>query len=377
MSKITRNNYEEFFIDYFDGNLDNHQVAELMLFLAQNSDLDKEFNQFEYVELKDEKISFDFKKSLKKQDDTITGSIFTDRCIDKIENNLDEEQLIDFNNEIKFDIPKRIEFEKFKQTIIKPDLSIKYSEKNKLKKTTVFKSTKLKSIYQYAAIIVAIVLSYTLIENNTEFKQISGKTENKQIASISNFGELSSFDKYDNQQAFTVIKRETPKIVAKSSSNIKTEEAIIKPIYINKLNAKLIVVDKKLASIIIPEQRNSKTNYYVPKVTKNNKVVEDEVVNSIVSNESDEKCNPTTVKALTNELKSDVYISEMMTYYKKNNVDLAQYKTSDSKTVWKLLGEKFSVLTGAKIEKVYDENGEVSRLAINSNRFRVSKKIRK
>jgi len=376
MSKITRNNYEEFFIDYFDGNLDNHQVAELMLFLAQNNDLDKEFNKFEFVELKEKKISFDFKKSLKKQDNTITGNVFADKCIDKIENNLNEEQIISFNNEIRFNIPKKNELEKYKQTIIKPNLSIKYSEKDKLKKST-FKVAKFKRVYQYAAILIAIILSYTLIENNTEFKQISGKTESKQIASIVNYGELSSFDKYDNQQAFTVIKRETPKIVAKSNSKIKIKKSIIEPIYINKLNAKLIVVEENLASNNIPEYRDNITNLYTPEITTSKQILEDELLNKSISNESEKKCNPTMIKALTNEIKSDVYISEMMTHYKKNNNDITQSKIGDTKTVWKILGEKFSVITGAKVEKVYNENGEVSRLAINSSRFRVSKKIRK
>ncbi len=372
MIKITRNNYEEFFIDYFDGNLDNHQVAELMLFLAQNSDLDNEFNQFKFVELKDETVSFNLKSSIKKQDLTITGSVFYDRCIDILENNLHKGKIINFNNEIKSDKYKKNEFDSFKKTIIKPDLNIKFSDKDKLKQkvSTVFK---LKRVYQYAAVLIAVFISYTLIQNNTELKQISNNTTNKQITSVVGYGELSSFDKYDNQQAFTVIKRETPKIVAKSNSNITNEDAIIKPIYIDKLNAKLIVVDENFANNNTPEYRTNKSTFYISK-TKTKEAIEDESILNNIVNDNERKCNPTMVKSLTNEIKSDIYISEMMMHYK--NTD-AKFNKENTKTVWEFLGEKLSEFTGTNMEKTYDKNGEVSRLAVNNNRFRVSKKIRK
>ncbi len=373
MNKITRNNYEEFFIDYFDGNLNNHQVAELMLFLAQNSDLDNEFNQFKYVELKKEPIKFEPKNFLKKTDTTITGSVFFDKCIDKIENNLPEEKLISFNKELETDINKKKEFEIFTKTIIKPDLNITFNEKEKLKRSSVSSGIfKLKRVYQYAAILVVIFISYFLFENNNEFKQISNNTSTQQIASVVDYGELSSFDKYDNQQAFTVIKRETPKIVAKSTSNFANNEPMIKPIYISKKNAQLIVVEENLANNNIPKYRNNKPIFYIPEIKPNDNIKEADLLNNVVDN--NENCNPTMVKSLTNEIKSDVYISEMMSHYKSND---DEPNIVNPKSVWQLLGKKISELTGTKIEKIYNKDGEVSKLAINTNRFRVSKKIRK
>ncbi|HON17865.1 MAG TPA: hypothetical protein PK990_01715 [Salinivirgaceae bacterium] len=52
MAAITRNNYEQFFIDYYDGNLSAQKVAELREFLRKNPDLQAEFEWFSNIKLK-------------------------------------------------------------------------------------------------------------------------------------------------------------------------------------------------------------------------------------------------------------------------------------------------------------------------------------
>ncbi len=47
--KITRKNYEQFFLDYFEGNLPDNRVGELMRFLDENPDLRDEFDAFEMI----------------------------------------------------------------------------------------------------------------------------------------------------------------------------------------------------------------------------------------------------------------------------------------------------------------------------------------
>ena len=42
--KITRENYELFFVDYLDNKLSDSNILELMAFLAQNPDLEEELN---------------------------------------------------------------------------------------------------------------------------------------------------------------------------------------------------------------------------------------------------------------------------------------------------------------------------------------------
>jgi hypothetical protein len=52
--KLTRENYEIFFLDYYEGNLSKSQEEELVVFLQHNSDLKAEFEAFEMISLPDE-----------------------------------------------------------------------------------------------------------------------------------------------------------------------------------------------------------------------------------------------------------------------------------------------------------------------------------
>jgi hypothetical protein len=71
--KINKNNYEAWFIDYFDGALSAEQTAELMLFLNTNPKLKEEFDSFETISLADfdDEVKFPEKKNLKKNEPTI------------------------------------------------------------------------------------------------------------------------------------------------------------------------------------------------------------------------------------------------------------------------------------------------------------------
>ena len=64
---IDRNNYEIFFLDYFDGTLAPARVEELMAFLAAEPDLKAEFDEFEMVSLQGlDEVVFEGKASLKR-----------------------------------------------------------------------------------------------------------------------------------------------------------------------------------------------------------------------------------------------------------------------------------------------------------------------
>lgn len=96
MEKITRNNYEVFFIDYFDGNLPANIVDELLLFLDQNPDLKEEFENFENISIETSTSDFPFKNELKKNfSDAINESNFDEFCIAYHENDLSKEEKSD------------------------------------------------------------------------------------------------------------------------------------------------------------------------------------------------------------------------------------------------------------------------------------------
>ena len=141
--KINRNNYEEFFLDYFDGNLNSTQVKELFVFINENPNIYKEeFDSFEKFSLvAEEEIVFEDKESLKKKDIISIGSIDSSNYemffVAEIENDLSDKEL----KEVQFFIQKNPHlaetFHLLKLSKLKPDTSIIFENKDNLKKNEI------------------------------------------------------------------------------------------------------------------------------------------------------------------------------------------------------------------------------------------------
>ncbi|MCK5823238.1 MAG: hypothetical protein KAG95_04485 [Bacteroidales bacterium] len=129
---INRNNYEVYFIDYFDGILNSEQEEQLFVFLSHNSDLKYEFDNFENVSLCVDKVAFRDKQILKK--DLISKEDFNEYCIDKIEGNFSHEKEIFFKNYLKENQDNQKEYNLFKKSVLLPDLSVRFDQKQELKK---------------------------------------------------------------------------------------------------------------------------------------------------------------------------------------------------------------------------------------------------
>jgi len=64
---INENNYEEFFVAYYDKDLSESSIAEVLNFVEQNPELEKEFNLHKSLILESENIIFEDKDKLKKR----------------------------------------------------------------------------------------------------------------------------------------------------------------------------------------------------------------------------------------------------------------------------------------------------------------------
>ena len=93
--KISKNNYESFFIDYLDGNLSDSQIREIEAFLMNHDDLREEFEGLEKILLKPDNIKYGFKENLRQPDlgDSVNESNFEFYCIAEMEGDLSEKQL--------------------------------------------------------------------------------------------------------------------------------------------------------------------------------------------------------------------------------------------------------------------------------------------
>jgi hypothetical protein len=142
--KINRDNYEIYFIDYWDGTLDPALEKELMIFLENNYDLKEEFDNFENVSIvPDKKIKFAGKESLKKpviaSVQFINEQNYEEYFIANIEGDLRHEESLQLEKFILLNPVLEKEYQLFVNTKLIADKNIIYENKAGLKKTKVVK----------------------------------------------------------------------------------------------------------------------------------------------------------------------------------------------------------------------------------------------
>ncbi|HEY0029566.1 MAG TPA: hypothetical protein VGC65_02315 [Bacteroidia bacterium] len=128
---INKNNYEAFFLDYYEGNLSPQQVADLLLFVEQHPEFREEFESFENLTLKDfSSVTFENKADLKKE---ITANNREDYFIRSVEKTLTPAEQLLLTTFIKQHPQYSAELELFQKTKLPTDLSIVYENKEALK----------------------------------------------------------------------------------------------------------------------------------------------------------------------------------------------------------------------------------------------------
>jgi hypothetical protein len=147
--KINRSNYEIWFIDWADNNLDKAQQAELNHFLEENPDLFEEFREFSAmkpVSLNNNPID---KESLKKSAASLSSEQFDHMCIAYLEGDQTAEQKVEFIA-IKDSNPERARaFKMISSAKLNPPALTFQGKKSLYRKT----------IFERAAIVLLIPLS--------------------------------------------------------------------------------------------------------------------------------------------------------------------------------------------------------------------------
>ncbi|MCY1634637.1 hypothetical protein [Marinifilum sp. D737] len=130
MRRIDRHNYEEFFLDYLEGNLNDSEKKNLESFLALNPDLKEELDEMCLLELEEEDIIFD--KSSLKQIPFETD--FEDFCVAKLEGDLEQEEELAFTKYLNENLIGKAQYQLFERTKLKTDNDIIYPDKEELKR---------------------------------------------------------------------------------------------------------------------------------------------------------------------------------------------------------------------------------------------------
>ncbi len=167
MKIITRNNYEEFFLDYIEGEISAPDKGALESFLVQNPDLKMELDEMMDMDLKIEGGTFqsesDSLKAIPFQKN------FDDFCIAKIEGDLNAYENEAFEKYMASHSEKEKDFSLYRKTKVSVDPSISFPNKRGLKKKNkaiVFRQFVFTTLATAASIAILFSIWTTEIEND-------------------------------------------------------------------------------------------------------------------------------------------------------------------------------------------------------------------
>lgn len=188
--KITRENYEAYFIDLLDGTLNEKQVDELLDFMRENPDLSEEIRDLEKVKLIPNHEIPVFNHTGLLKTDLDVPEVLEETCIRSIENDLTENEATAFDQYINTHPSAKRELRLFKATISEPDPFVVYEDKAQLKR-----SRKLPVYWMAAAAMVAIIATFwfTVPNQSTVIERPLIETAQISIEEPIDHVELASF----------------------------------------------------------------------------------------------------------------------------------------------------------------------------------------
>ncbi|MCK3686096.1 hypothetical protein [Maribellus sp. YY47] len=169
--KITRQNYEAYFIDYLEGKLDEQLVDVFIDFLQQNPDLKEELELFSAVSAVPESHTFNKKKKLYHEKYDLESE-FNQAAVAKLEGDLSQQETEDFERYILAHPEKQEDVDLFEKTLLKADVNIVFEKKNKLYKRTVGKTIMLWASRISAMFIVGLVIFSVMTKNDKDPESI-------------------------------------------------------------------------------------------------------------------------------------------------------------------------------------------------------------
>ncbi len=160
--KPDRSNYEIWFIDWLDGNLDESLSSELMKFIEANPDLKEEFDSLSLNRLSGGTGNFKGKENLFRSASDLTVSQVEYLSVASLENDLTPDEMADLDLNLSRHPENKVIYESIrKMKLIPPDL--RYRNKGQLKKYSgrLFRNSI--PVISAAAAIAVLILSYIFI----------------------------------------------------------------------------------------------------------------------------------------------------------------------------------------------------------------------
>jgi hypothetical protein len=214
---ITRDNYEPFFLDYLEGNLEENMIDQFLDFLEKNPDLKEELHLFENIHIPEEQVVYSGKEQLYKsvQDEK---SAFEIKSVAYMEGDLKDEERKSFEAYLANHPELQKEYNLFAKTRLVADTGIKYPAKQKLYRksgTTIVMNW----VARAAAVIVILWGIGSLLKTEDQTKP---PTSIQQIAAVKP-ALVNPVKKSE-----PAIKIQEPKIEEKLANNVKPKPSTIR-----------------------------------------------------------------------------------------------------------------------------------------------------
>lgn len=252
--KIDRNNYEQYFIDHFDGRLDASLLKELKEFLLKNPDLNEEFESFEMININvGDQFNYADKASLKKpiihSTNQINSDNYDDYFIAKIEGDLTSDEIAEVASFINLNPSLETEFKLYRNAHVSPDQSIVFANKSGLKKYPFFS---IRTWYKPIGIAASIVLLIGIFNILRPTQVESPSFDRAEVPSLMKSNGIESIQQ--NYQHPSITKRESQLAVTYFEEVIPTES-------LSKIPALDIPITTYIASLANPIKPAEKLSF--------------------------------------------------------------------------------------------------------------------
>lgn len=267
--KINRNNYESFFIDYLEGNLDEKLVDDFIEFLQQNPDLKEELSLFETVSIGQEEITFNKKELLFKEKYDAENE-FNQAAIARLEGDISDSEKAEFETYLSAHPKKQKEAELFGITKLQPDQTIVFGRKNKLYRRPAGR-TILFWTMRVAAVIIVVLSVYIFID-----KSSNKIIPENQIAVIEKEPEKKINSSEIKEVPTKNNKAEEQKSVKKESDkpSVKSEKPKTNKTKIIRENSQGRLINDDLALVRIPEEITALKSVPASITTVSNQIID-------------------------------------------------------------------------------------------------------
>ena len=331
MSNINRHNYEAFLLDYLEQNLSPNMVAELMVFLEQNSDLKEEFDELQAFEvLEPTSVLFDNKATLKKD-------ALENLMIAEIEGMNTSQESKTLKYILKADKTAKNDFKLFQQTKLKSKKVI-FKDKEALKKEAAiiplrwFKNAA-------AAVIIMTILIQGIDDGST----------------VDNQFQMATFNPVPISKELFIVKETT--------NEIKTTSADV----VSVKNKKPFISKQKTPLVGVEIENPTK------QLAVNNVAEKDSIVILPTALKKEEK-------VLANNTKEQAPVLTIGGFLKKEATKkILQEETTNTKQPLEIVVADLAAKVAGKkggMKKNKNDEGEVKEYALSIGKFSISRKVK-